>query len=140
MKAISLWQPWASLWLSNAKVNETRHWPTDVRGTVAVHAAQRFVKNDLPRRLVDVLEDEFGEDWRKALPTGALVGTVDLIDCRRIGGAFDAAHRDDVFCGNWEAGRYAWQRGAFRRFATPIPFKGLQGFFSVDDALIREAA
>jgi hypothetical protein len=40
MKAISLWQPWASLWCSPRKIHETRHWPTNNRGWMLVHAAQ----------------------------------------------------------------------------------------------------
>ena len=42
MKAISLWQPWASAVARRAKFNETRHWATSYRGTLAIHAAKRF--------------------------------------------------------------------------------------------------
>ena len=40
IKAISLWQPWASLIVCGAKEIETRSWSTKVRGTVAIHAAK----------------------------------------------------------------------------------------------------
>lgn len=66
MRAISLWQPWASLWLSGFKVHETRHWhitrqwkdwnPGD---RMAVHAAKRFYKDhdghfaDMLRRIAN---------------------------------------------------------------------------------------
>jgi len=83
MKAISLWQPWASLWCSKRKVHETRHWRCSHRGWLLVHAAKRFEKNfgpDDPLRLI--LDDEFGGDWAKDLPTGALVGMVNLVDCQ----------------------------------------------------------
>lgn len=140
MKALSLWQPWASLWLTDLKVHETRAWPTNVRGTIAVHAAKRFVKTALDHRLVDLLDDEFGRDWREYLPTGALIGTVELVDCKRIELAGSAEHGEDYVCGDFAYGRYAWQRGAYRVFKRPIPFVGRQGFFNVDDALFAEAA
>jgi hypothetical protein len=47
MKAISLWQPWASLIACGAKPYETRHWapPRELIGqTIAVHAAKKVDK------------------------------------------------------------------------------------------------
>lgn len=41
MKAITLWQPWASLWACGAKKYETRSWATNYRGPIAIHAAAR---------------------------------------------------------------------------------------------------
>lgn len=39
MKAITLWQPWASLVATGAKIIETRSWGTRHRGPIAIHAA-----------------------------------------------------------------------------------------------------
>jgi hypothetical protein len=47
MKAISLWQPWASLIACGAKPYETRHWapPRDLIGQpIAIHAAKKIDK------------------------------------------------------------------------------------------------
>lgn len=47
MKAISLWQPWASLIACGAKPFETRHWapPRDLIGQpIAIHAAKKVDK------------------------------------------------------------------------------------------------
>lgn len=47
MKAISLWQPWASLIACGAKPYETRHWapPRELIGqTIAIHAAKKIDK------------------------------------------------------------------------------------------------
>jgi hypothetical protein len=38
MKALSLWQPWATLVSIGAKRIETRSWPTKYRGPLAIHA------------------------------------------------------------------------------------------------------
>ncbi|HVM07165.1 MAG TPA: ASCH domain-containing protein [Acidimicrobiales bacterium] len=40
MKAISLWQPWASLIAYGVKTIETRSWSTPYRGRIAIHAAK----------------------------------------------------------------------------------------------------
>ncbi len=48
MKAISLWQPWASLIACGAKPFETRHWapPLELIGkTIAIHAAKKVDKD-----------------------------------------------------------------------------------------------
>src|SRR6266581_3369261 len=83
MKAISLWQPWASLWCSKRKVHETRPWRCSHRGWLLVHAAKRFEKDfelDDPLRLI--LDDEFGRHWAMDLPTGALIGMVNVVGCQ----------------------------------------------------------
>lgn len=41
MKAISLWQPWASLVALGVKTIETRSWSTKYRGPLTIHAAAR---------------------------------------------------------------------------------------------------
>jgi len=44
VKCISLWQPWAMLWLlsdPDEKVFETRGWYTSYRGPLLVHAAKK---------------------------------------------------------------------------------------------------
>lgn len=143
MKAISLWQPWASLWLSPNKLHETRHWSTPYRGTLLVHAAKKFVK-DVNSDLKDVLDDEFGGHWTMDLPSGVLLGAVDLVDCvptGRIVAGFDwsDAQRIDNICGNFDDGRFGWRRGAYWKFRVPIAYRGLQGLFNVPLDVVREA-
>lgn len=41
MKALTLWQPWASLVSLGVKSIETRSWSTDYRGPLAIHAARK---------------------------------------------------------------------------------------------------
>lgn len=149
MKAISLWQPWASLWCSQWKRHETRHWSTDYKGWLAVHAAKRFEK-DHPPELATLLRIAFGREWYRTLPCGALVGMVEMIACHRTEDVWDHAQgligneagraRDDLLCGNYEKGRFAWERGEMKLFSTPIPYVGRQGFFTVPDDVIARAA
>ncbi len=143
MTAISLWQPWATLWLltqPDEKVFETRGWYTHVRGTVLVHAAK---KRDGDVR--EALEDSyFGERLAAHginmhdLPFGALIGAVHLIGCSRMDRMPEPNDRERD-AGNWDSRRFAWERGPSPvTFKTPIPYKGSQGFFEVPRALITE--
>lgn len=136
MKAISLWQPWASAWLSPLKVHETRHWWTTHRGRLVVHAAKRLV-SDCGPELDELLTQQFGAMWRRALPRGALLGIVDLTNCISTESITTSA--DDLLCGNFSAGRYGWKRGAFTSFREPIPYIGRQGFFNVPDEIVEGA-
>ncbi len=135
MKAISLWQPWASLWLSPRKVHETRHWQTHHRGWLLVHAAKRFEKSH-PSELRAILKAEFGECWYSDLPAGVLLGVVKLVECHPTEDL--AVTGDDRACGNFAAGRFAWQRAEYRVFKEPIPYIGHQTIFEVPASMLPE--
>jgi activating signal cointegrator 1 len=134
MKAISLWQPWASLWLSPAKIHETRHWPTRYRGMLVVHAAKRKIDEDIDALAV-ICSRLFGDDYAKTLPRGALLGVVDLVDCvpTQTKDWTAAASLEDETCGDFSEGRFAWRREGFVVFERPIPWRGMQGLFEVPD-------
>jgi hypothetical protein len=134
MLAISLWQPWASLWVSGRKVHETRHWRTSYRGWLIVHAGKRF--DEAPSSgdpLCRLLIAEFGPNWATDLPRGALVGLVHLVDCvptRSLVGDV-AFTEDDSLCGDFSEGRYAWRANDFRKLQRPMAYRGAQGFFRI---------
>ena len=130
MRAISLWQPWASLWCAGVKQHETRHWPTSYRGILLVHAALRKPQlyERAPDPFTDIVAREFGSAWAKYLPYGAIVGAVRLVRCQptdREGWA----NEEDRLCGNWEPGRFAWKAVNFALLESPIPCRGRQSFF-----------
>ncbi len=144
MKALSLWQPWASLWLTNAKIHETRHWPTRHRGPLLVHAAKRPIDECDGDELDRICIRLFGAGYRTEMPRGALLGIVHVVACvppaqvgigsLPPGAPYDRAeHDDDRACGDWSEGRFAWRRGAYSSFA-PIPYVGHQGLFTVPDS------
>jgi activating signal cointegrator 1 len=142
MNAISLWQPWASLWLTDRKVHETRGWEHGFRGPLLVHAAQRRLTrreyDGLPREFKFLCTEEFGGHWALDLPYGAIIGQVELLECvptkQRA-----PAHADDRLCGDFGPERYAWARGEYWRFPRPIPYRGRQRFFTVPNTVIHEA-
>lgn len=69
MKALTLWQPWASLIACEAKEAETRSWPAPaslVGCRIAIHAAARPVRqciNGLPD-VVWSINDELARHWK----------------------------------------------------------------------------
>jgi activating signal cointegrator 1 len=138
MRCISLWQPWALLYLTPAKEFETRHWSTRYRGPLLIHAAKRKV-GDIDRALEQICAMRLGRDWRGALAYGALIGRVELIDCVSTND-FEPPFGAEHVCGDWSANRFGWRRAReLVKFATPIPYIGRQGFFSVPDDVFRDA-
>ncbi|WP_445222228.1 ASCH domain-containing protein [Bradyrhizobium sp. Pa8] len=137
IKAISLWQPWASLWVSPNKLHETRHWSTPYRGQLLVHAAKKIVF-DLDEELADIVVSEFGGHWGMDLPTGAIVGVVDLTDVIPTEKLYMKGFMDDadMACGDFSAGRFGWRRGSYRRFREPIPYRGHQRIFNVQRSVV----
>lgn len=137
--AISLWQPYASAALDqDIKVHETRKWELPARMVgqrVAIHAAKKVVSPANIHPYTDSTAEGVLQafPWRKNLPFGALIGTVVLVDCRRMGGeaGVKPAHQLDLLFGDWTPGRFAWRMADPIRFAEPIPYVGLQGFFRI---------
>ncbi len=125
MKCISLWQPWASHIAFGNKKIETRSWSTGYRGPLLIHAAKRT--------------DECSDSQKQALPFGAIVCLVDLVDCRRTEDLRDSISEQEHDLGNYGDGRFGWVMANVRMLATPLPYKGAQGFFDVPDELVRQA-
>lgn len=140
MKCISLWQPWATLLVTGHKVHETRSWPTNVRGTVAIHAAK---KKDAEARDL-VLQHPFCDALNGLelddLPFGCILGTVDIVACVRTEGdvwigPWNEQAEWDYYFGNFSPDRWAWRCANPVRWPKPIPYRGMQGFFDVPDDL-----
>jgi len=145
MKAISLWQPWATLIAMGAKKIETRSWPTSYRGWIAIHAAKRKVKSEL----IELARDEnyiaalglkpsetypvFNE-----LPLGALVAVARLVDCKPVEQLQPSmALGGEYWLGNYSAGRFGWMLEDVIALES-IPYKGEQGLFTVPNELLSQ--
>lgn len=138
MKAISLWQPWATLVAIGAKRFETRSWRPKYRGLLAIHAAKRM--DVLLKEYC--LQDPFYLELREAgyeisnLPLGAIVAVVKLIDIQPVNKIRDSLRFNEKAFGNYADGRYAWQLELVKRLEKPIPMNGAQALFEVADDLI----
>lgn len=112
MKAITLWQPWASLVACGAKIIETRSWPTSYRGPLAIHASK-----NIPKQVSELWKDDaqFRVNARckldpvavlsrmpiglSDLPSGVIVATCELTDCCIIGEPVE--YDDQRECCRW---------------------------------------
>lgn len=127
IKAISLWQPWASLIAAGLKRHETRHWPTSYRGPIAIHAAKRLDVAGAPEELCIAV---FGKSWRDVLPLGAIVAVAQLTRCREARAVYCSLTEADRAAGNFAAGRWAWTLDHVQPLLPPQSAVGRQGLFN----------
>ena len=139
MKAISLWQPWATMYCAGIKVAETRGWDTKHRGPMLVHAAKKWTKQQQDFWLGLCLDHPELSEYK--LEFGGLVGKVDLIDTTTTDNMklYLAKHLSPtqykvaIQLGDYSAGRFAWYCENEVLFKDFIPMKGQQGFWNVPD-------
>jgi len=84
MKAISLWEPWATAIAIGAKKIETRSWATSYRGPLAIHAAK--LASHAPGIYAPLLRPVFaaaGITEFRHLAFGCVVATCRVVDVRR---------------------------------------------------------
>ena len=132
MKAISLWQPWATLMACGLKKNETRHWATSYRGLLLIHATKRM---EPPTILMRQLLKPFSYQSWGDFPRGALVCQLNLVDCLPTDD-YIPTHPEYQF-GDYTPNRFVWITDNLQAF-KPIPYKGSQGFFNVPDHIIKQ--
>ena len=162
MKAISLWQPWASAIARGSKRIETRSWSTPYRGPLAIHASKRLIKRDMDWcARQDYLCAAMGLDpWVDAsyqrllaLPRGCIVALCDLVDCVPTecissedldqvlsspnGGKVDpnALVWSERMMGDFTPGRFGWVLDNISALPAPVPCRGYQGLFDTIEFL-----
>ena len=119
MRALSLWQPWASLIYDGRKKIETRDWEMLYRGPLAIHAAKRMTTEE------KWASEDFGYEW-KTLPLGAVLCIVNVVDCVRF--PHPKAPPDEY--GDFTGGRFGFLMEMVEKFERPIPAKGMQGIWN----------
>jgi hypothetical protein len=157
MKAISLWQPWATAVALEAKRFETRSWPAPqsvVGQRIAIHAAKRWTADQdylsSYRFWCGALGIHVGETRTRlkgALPFGAIVAVATISECRTtdsmtVGELFverlpegeppgSPYGWDEYSMGDFSIGRFAWRLEDVVRLETPVAGVGHQGFFDL---------
>ena len=148
MKAISLWQPWASLVADGVKSIETRthdkyKWIIGQR--IAIHAAKRF-----HREAAHIIRASGGWtpeldahystlDFRSLLdilnvwPAGAVVCTAFVAEARWLTGVDSQA----TLC--LADGLFGLVLRDVQKLQTPMFWRGAQGVFHVNDKMLEEA-
>lgn len=133
MRAISLWQPWASAMAARLKFNETRSWSTKYRGLLVIHAAKRWTREEIDFFVhhADIAS------LPTQIPLGQIVAIGNLIDCVPTESIRDSISEREESWGNYSDGRFAWRFESLMALETPVPFKGAQGLFNVPLELLK---
>lgn len=142
MRAVSLWQPWASLIGIGVKTIETRSWRPPhwlIGERIAIHASAKPVSaramgftDAWAGRAMDAL----GVRDFVLLPLGAVCCTAKLVDAQQvdhIAGDVAVSRNGGVLAridrwGDFSRGRWLWFLEDVEQF-DPIPAKGRQGFW-----------
>jgi hypothetical protein len=151
MKAITIWQPYATLIMLGLKRYETRHWSTSYRGPLIIHAAKRW---DDDRefdcaRVANLLRDHLAfspqsltDAQRKLMYTatnetlGKALGVVDLKSCEAM---LDGGSEFENGVGSFGEGRFGWECSAPQLFEEPIRHQGQQGLWTPEKYLEQAA-
>lgn len=131
MRTLSLWQPWATLVAIGAKKFETRSWPTNYRGPLAIHAAKRDLELAywFKKPCFYPVLNQAGYSTSTELPLGAVLCVVDLVDCVPTESIRDRLSQEEHAFGDYTDGRYAWKLANVQVFIQPIPARGAQGIW-----------
>lgn len=126
---LSFWEPWGSLILAGVKHHETRAWATNLRGRIALHAAQVCDLQDSP---IELCNAALGDGWSKTRPSGCVIGVADLTGCFRtvdlmVAGEHLAA--SDLLAGNFGPRRFGFRLENVRALREPLPLRGHQKFW-----------
>jgi len=133
MKALTLWEPWASLVAVEEKKVETRIWATKYRGPLAIHAAKKSPpewlgasrNGDYFQERLALIEKKYGWEngwWKQTAGNVLCIVNLVAVECTELV-RVDLGEQEILF-GNYDHGRYALFFEMIERFETPIPAKG----------------
>lgn len=137
MKALSIWQPWASLIMAGKKKIETRSWPApySIRGQRIAIASTSTIRAK-QKRAFD--EPGFRKHYASTelppvddLPLGCVLGTAMVSGCREIDSELiqDLDPQEEAF-GIYGPGRFAWFLNDPQPMEKPIAVRGAQGLWN----------
>jgi hypothetical protein len=135
IKALTVWQPWASLLVAGIKEYETRPWETQYRGWLAIHAAKSTAGRTMAEEGVPIKQciGRAGFAGFNDMPRGCVLGIVylDLVVPTK---GFQTSTFLEMMLGNFAWGRFAWHIVPEMRavFDDPIPARGRQGLWNWD--------
>ena len=147
MKAISLWQPWATLVAMKLKTIETRthdRFKSLWGERIVIHAAKKFDEDALwEHHILEMIREKGGLlqaqnlVYASRMFAGKIVCTAMVMNTRWTPIVFEL--RED-----WNkqalcevAGKYCLFLGDIKILKKPIPYKGRQGIFEVPEELIN---
>ena len=137
MKALTLWQPWATLVIEGAKQFETRGWKPSLRqldrsALFVMHAAKRDKELKRIYRGIEPFISklhELGYQILDDVPLGAGLGVVKLVRVWPTEAVVGDIPQLERYFGNYQPGRWAWRLEVVEKWPEPVPAKGAQGFW-----------
>ncbi len=143
MKALTLYNPWATLVVLGEKQFETRSWSTSHRGLLAIHTS----KKPMTRFQKTLCRQEYYEAALTGINPwmwpGRIIGTVEVVRCFRVESLPELMmypdQKEQAF-GDFSPYRFAWQLTNPQRLAAPIPCVGHMGVWMVPPEVEAELA
>jgi len=132
MKALTVWQPWATFIADGMKRYETRHWLTSYRGNLAIHAGKRWTSSEryALTELCLMYPGALGDHQFAEMPLGCIVAAVRLVAVHRVEDIREEiADMMEIDLGNYSDGRFAWELEVVKLPPEPIPAVGQQGLW-----------
>ena len=124
MKAVTVWEPYASAIAKGLKKYETRSWKTNYRGPIVIHASARKMNNERVTLAenVGILKPKYSQ----------VVAIADLTDCIQMTRDFILKQNaTEVSFGNWCVGKYAWKLENIKIINSEDIIKGKQGMWNL---------
>ena len=122
MKALTLYQPWASFVAHGLKQWETRSWQTEYRGPIAIHSARRPVDEAFLSSLLGVIPTELLPTY---FPLGCVLAEVELMEINPTEFQINFVSERERLLGDWGPGRYAWRLKL--QYAVNVPWHARGG-------------
>lgn len=165
MKALTIRQPWASLYAFRLKRFETRGWKTKFRGKLAIHAGKYSPEKithelEVQKAMYDALKPMFfpdaPADWsdvERACPLGGIIAIVDIVDLwkspengdpdnvqiygngGRGFGKYETINPPELLFGDFSPGRFALEADNVILLPKPIYCNGRQGLWNCSTEL-----
>ena len=134
MRALTVWQPWATLIAERHKKIETRSWATTIRGAVAIHSAKKpikEVKKLMNQESIKTISNLLYPFLLERLPVGYILAVGNIVDCKLITEEFiETLSAEELLLGDYTLGRYGWIFEDVKSYQSPIRARGGQGFWN----------
>lgn len=146
LRAISLWQPWATLISINHKRIETRPWSTEYRGWLAIHATKGDSKAEREAMAVCCQRPFFGSltvggfNNLNDIPHSSIVAIARLVDVQPTLALGRCITQLERALGNYKPGRYGFILDDIQRLPQPIPCGGNQQLWIPSDVVKQQIA
>lgn len=124
MKALTLWQPYASAIAVGLKKYETRSWKTSYRGPLVIHASVKPLTKEYQL---------LANQYHIPIVSGEIAAIVELVEYQIMTQELITSQSQvEIDLGDWRVGRYAWKFENIRLPKQSIKISGHQGLWNID--------